>query len=166
MMTANVSFARMTSPLGEILVTLADGALTGLYLDGQRGWPVEVESWTEDRESSPSILSQLAEYFDGRRTAFDLPLAPRGTPFQLKVWEGLRAIPFGDTIPYGELARRVGLATSASRAVGAAVGQNPIGIVVPCHRVVGANGSLTGFAAGLDRKRWLLDHEGARPLLR
>ena len=102
---------------------------------------------------------QLSEYLARTRTSFDLPLAPSGTAFQRRVWDALRAIPYGTTTSYGELARRLGDA-SATRAVGAANGKNPIPIIVPCHRVVGSRGELTGFGGGLDRKRWLLEHEG------
>lgn len=103
---------------------------------------------------------QLMEYFDGTRTTFDLPLEPSGTEFQLRVWELLRRIPYGVTTSYGVLARKLG-DPQKSRAVGAANGANPIPIIVPCHRVVGSNGELTGFGGGLERKRWLLEHEGA-----
>jgi len=103
---------------------------------------------------------QLSEYFARTRTTFELPLDPTGTPFELRVWEELRAIPFGATRSYGEIARRLG-DVRLTRAVGAANGKNPIPILVPCHRVVGAKGELTGFGGGLDRKRWLLEHEGA-----
>jgi methylated-DNA-[protein]-cysteine S-methyltransferase len=103
---------------------------------------------------------QLKEYFAGSRTTFDLPLEPSGTDFQLSVWELLRKIPYGVTTSYGELARRLG-EPKASRAVGAANGANPIPIIVPCHRVVGSKGELTGFGGGIERKRWLLEHEGA-----
>ncbi len=110
------------------------------------------------------VRRQLSEYFSGRRTSFDLPLAPRGTAFQQRVWAELVAIPFGGRATYGELARRIGR-PAASRAVGAANGANPIAIVIPCHRVVGSDGSLTGYGGGLPLKRWLLAHEaGARPL--
>jgi methylated-DNA-[protein]-cysteine S-methyltransferase len=106
------------------------------------------------------VEAQLDEYFAGKRTTFDLPLEPRGTDFQLSVWELLRKIPYGVTTSYGELARRLG-EPKASRAVGAANGANPIPIIVPCHRVVGSKGELTGFGGGIERKRWLLEHEGA-----
>jgi methylated-DNA-[protein]-cysteine S-methyltransferase len=106
------------------------------------------------------VESQLNEYFGGSRTTFDLPLEPSGTDFQLNVWELLRKIPYGVTTSYGELARRLG-DPKASRAVGAANGANPIPIIVPCHRVVGSKGELTGFGGGIERKRWLLEHEGA-----
>jgi methylated-DNA-[protein]-cysteine S-methyltransferase len=104
--------------------------------------------------------AQLLEYFAGSRMTFDLPLAPAGSGFELSVWELLRAIPAGQTASYGELARKLGDPTLA-RAVGRANGQNPLPIVVPCHRVIGADGSLVGFGGGLERKRWLLEHEGA-----
>ncbi|CAN5816502.1 hypothetical protein BH11MYX2_BH11MYX2_03350 [soil metagenome] len=101
---------------------------------------------------------QLAEYFASKRSTFDLPLAPDGTDFQRKVWRALETIPFGETWSYGELAKRIGNPT-ASRAVGAANGQNPLWIIVPCHRVIGADGSLTGYAGGMTAKKWLLAHE-------
>ncbi|MEP6769217.1 MAG: methylated-DNA--[protein]-cysteine S-methyltransferase [Acidobacteriota bacterium] len=107
------------------------------------------------------VRRQLAEYFEGQRTSFDLPLAPAGTVFQRRVWEELVRIPFGERLTYGELARRLGR-PAAFRAVGAANGANPIAIVIPCHRVVGSDGSLTGYGGGLPLKRWLLDHEGGR----
>lgn len=106
-------------------------------------------------------LMQLRDYFDGRRRTFSLPLAPRGTAFQQAVWHELSAIPWGATTNYGAVARQLGRPGSA-RATGAAIGRNPLSIIVPCHRVVGARGALTGYAFGLDRKRWLLQHEGAR----
>lgn len=107
------------------------------------------------------VAEQLREYFAGRRRDFDLELAPRGTAFQVIVWNELRKIPFGDTISYAELARRIGK-PSAMRAVGAANGANPIAVIVPCHRVIGANGSLTGYGGGIERKQWLLALEGRR----
>ena len=117
-----------------------------------------------DRSSATEILraatTQLEEYFRGLRTTFDLPLAPTGTPFQRAAWEVLRTIPFGQTMTYGEQARRLGGANKA-RAVGAANGRNPLPIIIPCHRVIGADGSLTGFSAGVERKAWLLRHEAA-----
>ena len=118
--------------------------------------------WREERRALPAALDaakrQLAEYFDGERRDFDLPLAPDGTTFQLRVWAELRRISYGETISYGELARRIGKPT-ASRAVGAANGRNPLSIVVPCHRVIGADGTLTGFGGGLPVKQALLDLE-------
>ena len=105
------------------------------------------------------LSTQLGEYFSGKRKTFDYPLAPKGTEFQLAVWNALLEIPYGDTTTYAELARRIGR-PSAVRAVGAANGANPIPIVVPCHRIIGTSGTLVGYGGGLDRKRWLLEHEG------
>ena len=122
------------------------------------------EPAARDEAAASEAARQLREYFEGSRTAFDLRLAPRGTPFQLTVWDALTQIPAGETRSYGDIASAVG-APSASRAVGMANGRNPIAIIVPCHRVVGANGTLTGYGGGLDRKRWLLEHEApAMPL--
>ena len=114
-----------------------------------------------DSEGAANVSAQLGEYFAAARTQFDLPLAPRGTAFQRQVWDALRPIPHGVTTSYGAIAASIGRPT-ASRAVGAANGQNPIAIVVPCHRVVGSTGALTGYGGGMDRKRWLLDHEAAQ----
>ena len=113
-----------------------------------------------DAAPFPLLRRQLAEYFAGERTAFELPLAPAGTPFQRNVWDALLAIPYGETRSYGELAAAVGK-PGAARAVGRANHDNPIGVVIPCHRVIGAGGALTGYAGGLDRKRYLLELEGA-----
>lgn len=151
----------LDTPLGAVLLTAEGDALTRLSL----GAPVEaVRSDWERVSSGPGILAeacgQLAEYFAGTRTTFDLPLAPAGTPFQHRVWAALRAVPYGETATYLGIARALG-DPNAVRAVGAANGRNPIGVVVPCHRIVGADGSLTGYAGGLDRKRWLLRHESA-----
>jgi methylated-DNA-[protein]-cysteine S-methyltransferase len=128
--------------------------------------PEERREWVEDDGHGPAgallshVRRQLTEYFDGTRTTFDLRLDAAGSAFERRVWDLLRAIPYGATTSYGELARRLG-DPRATRAVGAANGKNPIPIIVPCHRVVGARGELTGFGGGLDRKRWLLEHEGA-----
>ncbi|HYC88747.1 MAG TPA: methylated-DNA--[protein]-cysteine S-methyltransferase [Thermoanaerobaculia bacterium] len=109
----------------------------------------------------PALRSQLLEYFEGRRKTFDFPLAPKGTPFQLAVWNALLEIPYGDTVTYAELARRIGR-PAAIRAVGAANGANPIPVIIPCHRVIGSNGTLTGYGGGIERKQWLLALEGRR----
>ena len=114
--------------------------------------------WTESNRHLGDVQRQLKEWFAGKRTSFDLPLAPKGTPFQKRVWKALEGIPFGETRSYGEIAKSIGQ-PSASRAVGAANGANPISIIVPCHRVIGSSGKLTGFGGGLDVKRWLLEHE-------
>jgi methylated-DNA-[protein]-cysteine S-methyltransferase len=119
------------------------------------------DGWTEDAAAAPlaAAIRQLSEYFAGSRRVFDLPLRMQGTLFQQRVWRQLAEIPYGTTWSYGELAKRIDN-PSASRAVGLANGRNPISILVPCHRVIGADGSLTGYGGGLDRKRWLLAHEG------
>jgi methylated-DNA-[protein]-cysteine S-methyltransferase len=150
---------RMPSPLGDILL-VADPegeALRGLYLERQKYFPQDVDTM-RDAPGSPVLqraVTQLDEYFAGRRTAFDLPLALHGTPFQRTVWSAIAQVPFGETITYAELAHRCGR-PSAVRAAGAATGRNPLCIVIPCHRIVGSGGDLTGYAGGLDRKRALL----------
>jgi methylated-DNA-[protein]-cysteine S-methyltransferase len=147
------------SPLGPLdLVADAAGALTHLlFREEPHVGEVDPELRVDPGPFS-DVLTQLEEYFAGGRTRFDLPLAPRGTKFQLAAWAALNAIPYGETRTYGEQAAVLGQ-PSAVRAVGAANGRNPIGIVVPCHRVIGAGGSLTGYGGGISRKRWLLDHE-------
>jgi len=152
------------SPLGPITLVADGDALACLYLDVQR-YPDDVG----DTDAGDSVVlkeaeRQLAEYFAGERTEFDLPLAAAGTPFQRRVWSALCDIPYGETISYGELARRIGQPT-ASRAVGLANGRNPISIVVPCHRVIGSSGKLIGYGGGLDRKQTLLELERARDRL-
>jgi methylated-DNA-[protein]-cysteine S-methyltransferase len=154
------------SPVGRLLVTgSSDGAaLTGLYMMDSGGHPMAIEPGWVHRPGGFAVAAaaaQLAEYFAGKRTTFELPLAPRGTSFQLAVWEQLTLIPYGETSSYGEVAHALGKSLLASRAVGLANGRNPISIIVPCHRVIGADGSLTGYGGGLDRKEWLLRHEGA-----
>ena len=148
--------ATFTSPIGELLL-LSDGeALVGVHFDGRHG-----QSPTPGGEHDPVIIEaarQLRDYFAGDRESFALPLRPAGTEFEVEVWEELRRIPYGETLSYGELAERVGHA-GAARAVGRANACNPIPIIVPCHRVIGADGSLTGFGGGLDTKRRLLDLE-------
>jgi methylated-DNA-[protein]-cysteine S-methyltransferase len=150
-------FIRTESPLGTIVLVAVDGALAGIHFDGQRYQPDMGADWRHD-SGDPALRAaraQLAEYFAGTRTAFDLPLTPVGTLFQRAVWTAIRTVGYGDTITYGELAARAG-APRSIRAAGAATGRNPWGIVVPCHRIVGADGSLTGYAGGLERKRALL----------
>ena len=148
----------MESPLGRIHLVADDEGLTGIYLEDHARKP----SFAADDGGGWRLLEaareQLARWFEGERTDFDLPLRPRGTPFQMDVWRALSSIPFGETRTYAEIARTLGR-PAAWRAVGAANARNPISIVVPCHRVVGASGALTGYAGGVDRKRWLLEHE-------
>ncbi len=153
-------FTYADSPVGRLALSSDGAALTGVYMDLHRHAP-GMSGWTQVDDAAPfdTAIRQLNEYFAGTRRVFDLPLRPRGTPFQTRVWTALADIPFGDTISYGELARRVGN-PAASRAVGLANGRNPLSILVPCHRVIGANGTLTGYGGGLERKRWLLTHEG------
>jgi methylated-DNA-[protein]-cysteine S-methyltransferase len=145
------------SPVGNLLLVGDGERLTGLFMSRQRRAP-SFGGIAEDDTAFADAARQLDEWFEGRRQTFELEVAPCGSPFQLQVWDILREIPFGETMTYGEVARRVGRPGSA-RAIGSAVGRNPVGIVIPCHRVVGAGGALTGYAGGLDRKRWLLDHE-------
>ena len=150
------------SPLGPLRLYAVPSGLYGVYFDGHRPVPrVGPADALEATAPFEPVLAQLAEYFAGRRWAFDLDLAPVGTAFQLEVWSALRTIPVGETCSYAELARGV-RRPAAVRAVGAANGRNPLSIIVPCHRVVGASGTLTGYAGGLDRKRWLLEHEARR----
>ena len=139
----------------------SDGeALTGLHLplpDGSAA-PLEGSGWQKDEVPFHAVIEQLRAYFDGERTTFDLPLHMSGTPFQRMAWDALSTVPYGTTISYAEQARRIGRPGS-SRAVGAANGRNPIAIIVPCHRVIGSGGGLTGYGGGLPLKEWLLNHE-------
>ena len=155
------------SPRGRMLLVADDQALTGVYFIGQRYRPRIEPEWRKDERHVPlrQAKCELADYFDGRRTRFTVKLSPQGTPFQRVVWKAIAGVGFGKTIPYAELARRAGRPGSA-RAVGAATGRNPIGIIVPCHRIVGSNGSLTGYAGGLAKKRALLALERCSPSLR
>jgi methylated-DNA-[protein]-cysteine S-methyltransferase len=124
-----------------------------------RASAVSVGERQDDDQLLQEAVQQLAEYFAGDRTEFELPLSPAGTPFQLRVWEELRRVPYGEVVSYGEVARRIGMSGQAARAVGLANGRNPVPVVIPCHRVVGADGRLTGYAGGTARKRVLLDLE-------
>jgi len=161
-----IRFTTVPSPVGDLLVAASDRGLTTLAFEVWKHGPSDAEqaSWEkDDGQGTPGELlaqarAQLDQYFDRKRTGFDLPLDLAGTPFQIEVWQALRTIPYGSTISYGELARRV-RSPNGSRAVGAANGRNPVAIIVPCHRVIGANGDLTGFGGGMERKRWLLEHE-------
>jgi methylated-DNA-[protein]-cysteine S-methyltransferase len=150
-------FTIVASPIDELLVVAEGDAITRLHMAPHLGRFAPQADWrrADDDPTLAEARGQLDQYFAGERTEFDLTLAPVGTPFQMQVWTGLRAIPYGRTSSYGELAGRIGN-PRASRAVGLANGRNPIAIIVPCHRVIGADGSLTGFGGGLDRKRALL----------
>ena len=148
------------SPIGPLLLMSDGKSLTGLHTDSDKHRPALRPDWIRDEAAAPfaAAKAQLRAYFEGRLTDFDLPLVPQGTEFQLRVWQELRGIPYGETISYAELARRIGR-PQASRAVGHANARNPISIIVPCHRVIGADKSLTGYAGGLERKRMLLEME-------
>lgn len=155
-----VFHAHIDSPVGPLLIAASDAGLHVIEFHAPRHVMPRHAAWkADDHPVLRQTAAQLREYFDGERQTFDLPLAPDGTAFQRQVWQTLASIPYGETISYAELAARVGRPT-ASRAVGAANGRNPLPIVLPCHRVIGANGSLTGFGGGLPTKRFLLDLEG------
>jgi methylated-DNA-[protein]-cysteine S-methyltransferase len=156
-------YTLLDSPLGTLTLTSDGSHLTGIRFPRRDGRPAVERAWRRD-DAAPVLVqarAQLAEYFEGRRTHFDVPLRPEGTAFQQSVWRALLNVPFGKTSTYGALAAAIGRPTAA-RAVGAAVGANPLAVVVPCHRIIGADGSLTGYAGGLARKTKLLALEGAR----
>ncbi|WP_273735601.1 methylated-DNA--[protein]-cysteine S-methyltransferase [Mycolicibacterium septicum] len=155
-------YRTMDSPVGLLTLAGRDGKLMHLRMVDQTYEPNR-EGWEADDTAFSDAADQLSAYFAGERTEFDLELDMVGTQFQRRVWEALQTIPYGETCSYGEIARQIG-SPSASRAVGLANGHNPIGIIVPCHRVIGANGSLTGYGGGLDRKRALLELERSRTM--
>ena len=157
-MTATIYCSQITSPLGTLYLEGDGQFLTGLYLPDHQGQPSPRAGRRESAAPFDAVREQLAEYFAGARQAFDLPLQLAGSPFQLRVWQELVRIPYGSTITYAQLGQRIGR-PAASRAVGQANSRNPISIIVPCHRVIGSSGKLTGYAGGLDAKRWLLDWE-------
>jgi len=147
---------RCASPLGPLLMAENSDGLAGIWFVDQRHFPGAAERWAVRR--TPLLAAaenQVLAYLAGQRRRFELPLAPLGTPFQHTVWDALGAIPYGRSASYGDIARVLGR-PAAARAVGAAVGRNPLSLIVPCHRVVGCHGALTGYAGGLERKRWLL----------
>jgi methylated-DNA-[protein]-cysteine S-methyltransferase len=150
-----MNYTILDSPVGDLLASAdAEGRITGLHFPGE-STPKRDSSWVRSDRALAPLRGQLTEYFAGERREFDLDLAPAGTPFQLEVWSALREIPYGETASYGEIAAAVGQPLAA-RAVGGANNRNPVAIVVPCHRVIGADGSLTGYGGGLPRKRRLL----------
>jgi len=151
-------FDTISSPLGDLLLVVRDDRVLHIGFAEERHPHLRQGQWQRDAERVSNARQQLQEYFSGQRQHFELDLLPIGTEFQRQVWSELARIPYAKTISYGELARRIGNA-KAMRAVGLANGRNPIPIIVPCHRVIGANGSLTGFGGGIERKRWLLEHE-------
>ncbi len=151
-------YSELDSPVGALLLLGDERSLQGLYMHEQKHRPSLPAGTERNDKVFRSVRDQLRAYFAGKLQEFDVALSSEGSAFQQKVWRGLLEIPFGATESYGQLARRIG-SEKASRAVGLANGRNPIGIIVPCHRVVGANGSLTGYGGGLTRKQWLLEHE-------
>ena len=153
-------YTLIDSPLGELLALRDDVGITGLYLPTGKNAKTVNPAWSRDDDGFDDLREQLGEYFAGTRRGFDLPLHPIGTQFQKQVWQALVDIPYGETASYGRTALAIG-APGGARAVGTANGQNPISIVVPCHRVIGADGSLTGYGGGLPAKQWLLAHEVA-----
>jgi methylated-DNA-[protein]-cysteine S-methyltransferase len=163
-----LTFTRLKASIGELVLTASDTALTGVYFPTSRrgAAPTHRGDWHLDdgKGLAAAILArareQLAEYFAGIRKTFDLPLEALGSAFEHRVWNALRLIPYGTTTTYGELAKKLGDPLQA-RAVGTANGKNPIPIIVPCHRVIGSNGDMTGFGGGVETKRWLLQHEGS-----
>jgi len=152
------SYRRVDSPVGMLTIAGSGGALGHVVLARAAHPPRDRSGWVEEPRAFGDVVTQLEEYFAGERTVFDLVLRPTGTAFQRRVWDALSRIPYGETRTYGEIAEAIGQ-PGAARAVGLANGRNPIAIVVPCHRVIGADGSLTGYGGGLDVKRALLDLE-------
>ncbi len=163
-MSESAYYSYDSGPVGDLLLISDGEALTGLHLPRHDGSPAPIPDtgtqWRRDDRVFRDVRDQLRAYFAGELFAFDFPTSMAGTPFQRLAWSGLLTIPFGATVSYAEQARRIGRPGS-SRAVGAANGRNPIAIVVPCHRVIGSNGSLTGYGGGLDLKRWLIEHEAS-----
>lgn len=163
-------YTTMDSPLGELLLVGEESAtakggtaLASLSMPGQKGGVVAQDGWIEKAEAFTGIVGQLRSYFDGELTRFDIEYVTGGSDFQQRVWTALDAIPYGTTLSYGAVTTRIGAQKAAVRAVAAAIGANPLLLVRPCHRVIGASGALTGYAAGLERKQRLLDLEQVRP---
>lgn len=152
--------ARVNTPIGTLGVAATSRGLWRIEFDARRIRPARGDA--EARAHLAAAVKQLQEYFSGRRKKFDVPLDLQGTPHQLRIWQALCAIPYGETLTYGELARRVGLPTAAARAAGRACATNPAPVVVPCHRVIGGDGKLHGFGGGLPRKEALLELEGSK----
>jgi methylated-DNA-[protein]-cysteine S-methyltransferase len=157
-MIATTYYTHLTSPIGTLFVQGDGQFITGLYLPQHKGFAGPDPTWQPSAASFVALRNQLSEYFAGHRQHFDIPLKLAGTRFQNRVWQELARIPFGATITYAELARRIGQPT-ASRAVGHANAKNPLSILIPCHRVIATSGQLRGYAGGLPQKHWLLDHE-------
>lgn len=158
-----MSYTIIDSPIGPLTLVRDQDGLTGVFMPEHQPAPNPATFGARDDDAFADAVEQLGEYWAGERSAFDLALAPVGTEFQLRVWQALRTIPYGETRTYGWIAEQLGQPT-AVRAVGLANGRNPLSIVVPCHRVVGSTGALTGYAGGVERKRFLLDHEAGAAL--
>ncbi|MGI5142685.1 MULTISPECIES: methylated-DNA--[protein]-cysteine S-methyltransferase [unclassified Streptomyces] len=163
-------YTTMDSPLGELLLVGEESAtakggtaLASLSVPGQKRGAVVQDGWIEKPEAFTEIAAQLRSYFEGRLTHFDIEYVASGSEFQRRVWTAVAAIPYGTTLTYGDIARQIGASRAAVRAVGTAIGANPLLIVRPCHRVIGADGALTGYAGGLERKQHLLDLENVHP---
>ncbi|KMM89135.1 methylated-DNA--[protein]-cysteine S-methyltransferase [Pseudomonas lundensis] len=155
-----IYYAQMPSPIGPLFLVADDEGLREVRFECERRAHAPEEGWLHAPHKLAHVRRQLDAYFAGERLTFDLPLKPQGTPFQQQVWQALTTIPFAVITSYGQLSQQIQRPT-ASRAVGAANGRNPIPIIIPCHRVIGSNGKLTGFAGGLAAKQWLLEHERA-----
>jgi methylated-DNA-[protein]-cysteine S-methyltransferase len=158
-------YTTMESPVGELLLVgrPSNGGvtLTSVTMAGQRGAPAVRDGWRPDPAAFAEVIRQLTAYFAGELTTFSLELAPRGTEFQQRVWRALDSVPYGTTVSYGQLAARLGVPRDRIQALGAAIGANPLAIIRPCHRVIGSDGRLRGYAGGVQRKQQLLVHEGA-----
>jgi methylated-DNA-[protein]-cysteine S-methyltransferase len=163
-------YTTIPSSVGDLLLVAEEGGdvvrLASVSMTGQRNAPEPADDWRRAPGALGGVVTQLDRYFAGELTAFDLDLAPRGTPFQQRVWRALDSVPYGTTVTYGELAAQLGVPPERVPALGAAIGQNPLLIIRPCHRVIGADGTMRGYAGGVERKQWLLAHEGAlQPML-
>jgi methylated-DNA-[protein]-cysteine S-methyltransferase len=158
-------YTTMASPVGELLLVgrPSNGGvtLTSVTMAGQRGTPAVRDGWRPDPAAFAEVIGQLTAYFAGELTTFSLDLAPRGTEFQQRVWRALDSVPYGTTVSYGQLAARLGVPRDRIQALGAAIGANPLAIIRPCHRVIGSDGGMRGYAGGVQRKQQLLVHEGA-----
>ena len=167
-------YTTMESPVGELLLVGQEPAgarasrgsrigvaLTSVSMDGQRNAPAVRDGWRRDPAAFAEVIRQLTEYFAGQRTAFSLELAPRGTEFQQRIWRALDSVRYGTTVTYGQLAAQLGVPRDRIQALGAAIGANPLAIIRPCHRVIGSDGGMRGYAGGVERKQQLLVHEGA-----
>jgi methylated-DNA-[protein]-cysteine S-methyltransferase len=157
-MISRIFYTTLDSPVGALFLTSDGEAITELFMEKHTGGPKPIGDWLRDDKLFREAANQLRAYFAGELTEFELPIATGGAPFQQRVWAELQKIPYGSTISYGELARRLGN-PKAARAVGAANGDNPISIIIPCHRVIGSNGKLTGYGGGIERKKFLLEFE-------